>query len=198
MRSWVRRGAYDSPGFGSSRPGRQLSLAGYRRPNKSFKPNPLRGLVAPDKSGYHRLRKPPVAGRLNSGVRRGKSSQSQCRCICNMLGFGRSGLRQVFRCSPASAISHARPGIPRFTLPGFGHSRRRVVAEPVSAQRVRLRGPRLHRFLSAPGSPVFGGSGQLFRAVIAWGSLAPNNSFKPNPLRGFGTFLVSATTLFFS
>ncbi len=71
MRSWVRRGASDSPGFGSSGLGRQLSRAGYRRPNKSFKPNPLRSLVAPDKSGYHRLRKPPVAGRLNSGVMRG-------------------------------------------------------------------------------------------------------------------------------
>ncbi len=36
----------------------------------------------------------------------------------------------------------------------------------------------------------------LFRAVIVWGSLAPNNSFQPNPFRGFGTFWVSATTLF--
>ncbi len=113
-----------------------------------------------------------------------------------MLDFGRSDLRQVFRYSSASAISHARPGIARFTLPGFGHSRRRVVAELVSAQTVRLLGPRLHRFLGAPGSPVFGGSGQLFRAVIVWGSLAPNNSFKPNPLRGFGTFAGSAASPF--
>ena len=155
------------------------SVAGHvplQRPNKSFKPSPLRGLGG---SATIEHRWFPLAGRLNSGVRR-QSQHSSVWAVAIISGT----------VLPASCSSVRHPAMRAAIIIRncIGHvrscsPRRASIAGSwlaiVSASPAKVQGRRAQALVASAASQGKGLSPPGFRR-----SVTPNNSFKPTPLRG--------------